>query len=495
MQLPSPVFSPLDTLSNASESLRAIVNTIVDGVVITDDKGTVYWANPATERMLGYPLHELIGHNISKVMPAPHTHQHDDYLRNYLTTGQARVIGIGRRVDGKRKDGSLIPLDLAISEVRLGDARMFAGVMRDMTERQRAEENFQREHAFLESLIETAHAIILVLDREGRIVRFNRFMEELTGFRFSEVRGQEWFTTFLPERDRERIRQLFATCLNGTPIQGHVNPIVTRTGEEKIIAWSARILKDAAGEITGVLSIGNDISELHDAERRLLQSERLAAIGQMMTGLAHESRNALQRAHACLEMLELDLQDRQQQDLTQRARKALDELQCLYDEVRNYAAPLKLERRDCRISDLLEETWEQLKSHRDGKTIRFRTACDPKAARCRIDSLRMQQVFRNILDNAISACGEHGEIDVECESAIHNGKPTIRLSFKDNGTGLNAEQAKGIFEPFYTTKTKGTGLGMPIAKRIIEAHGGEIQIGSEMRSGAEIIIFLPQDET
>ncbi len=500
MQLPTSLHTQFDALPDASESLKAILNTIVDGVVITDEKGTIYSANPATERMLGFSLHELLGYNISMLMPAPHNHQHDSYLSNYLTTGQARIIGMGRRVEGKRKDGSLIPLDLSISEVRLGENRMFAGVMRDMTDRQRAEEIFQREHAFLESLIETAHAIILVLDCDGRIVRFNRFMEELTGIRLSEVRGQEWFTTFLPERHCERIRQLFATCLNGKPIQGHVNPIVTRSGEEKIIAWSARILKDAAGETTGVLSIGNDITELHDAEQRLLQSERLAAIGQMMAGLAHESRNALQRAHACLEMLELDLQDRQQQDLTQRARKALDELQRLYDEVRNYAAPLKLERRDCRLPELLDETWDQLKSHRAGKEICFRSTCEPSTVRCRIDSPRMQQVFRNILDNAISACAQNaevdnGEIEVVCRNAIHNGKPAIRLSFKDNGTGLNPEQAKGIFEPFYTTKTKGTGLGMPIAKRIVEAHGGEIQIGSDVRSGAEIIIFLPRDET
>lgn len=483
----------------ADESLKVVLNTIVDGVIIADERGEIFSANPAAERMFGYQMHELIGANISRLMPSPHRDDHDRYLKDYLAGKQARIIGIGRRVEGVKSDGTLVPIDLSISEVVLGAERMFVGVLRDMTDRQRVEETFQREHAFLESLFEAAHAIILVLDPAGKIVRFNRFMEEMTGFHLDEVRGRDWFTTFLPERDRGRVQQVFDRCSKGEPVKGNINSIVTRTGQERIIAWSARILKDADGQVTGVLSIGNDITELHNAEQRLLQSERLAAIGQMMAGLAHESRNSLQRAHACLEMLSLDLHDRpQQRDLTQRAQRALDELQRLYDEVRNYAAPLNLDRQECRLPDLLRETWEQLKHHTGGKPFEFRVHCEPEAGCCRIDWLRMQQVFRNIFDNSIFACLQNtetidGEIEVDASAVIYLGKPGLRVSIRDNGVGLNRDQIQGIFEPFFTTKTKGTGLGMPIAKRIVEAHGGEICVGDANRSGAEIIILLPRE--
>ncbi|MDA0834079.1 MAG: PAS domain S-box protein [Planctomycetota bacterium] len=494
--------NPFDRLHNqltADESLKVVLNTIVDGVIIADERGVIFSANPAAEKMFGFASHDLIGTNISRLMPSPHRDQHDRYLNEYLAGGQARIIGIGRRVEGLKSDGTLVPIDLSISEVHLGDERIFIGVLRDMTERQRAEEKFQREHAFLESLFETAHAIILVLDTAGKIVRFNGFMEEISGYTLDDVCGNDWFTTFLPLREQERVRSVFHHCLTGQPVQGNINPIVTRTGQERIIAWSARVLKDSAGDMTGVLSIGNDITELHNAEQRLLQSERLAAIGQMMAGLAHESRNSLQRAHACLEMLSLDLDDRpQQRDLTQRTQRALDELQRLYDEVRNYAAPLKLERRECRLSELLKETWEHVQDHTDGKPFEFRIHCDPKVVCCHVDWLRMQQVFRNIFDNSVFACLQnphaiHGEIDVDVSSVAYQGKPGVSLCIRDNGTGMKPDQIKGIFEPFFTSKTKGTGLGMPIAKRIVEAHGGEIFVGNTIRTGTEINILLPRE--
>lgn len=488
----------LDTHLKVDHNLKVVLNTIVDGVIIADERGVILLANPAAERMFGYAMHEMVGTNISGLMPAPHRDDHDQYLQKYLNGGQARIIGIGRRVDGLKRDGSLIPVDLSISEVRLSDERMFIGVLRDMTERQRAEVKFQREHAFLESLFEAAHAIILLLDPEGRIVRFNRFMEDMTGYALDDVKGREWFATFLPARDSDWIRRVFHRCLTGQPIQGHINSIVTRSGQERVIAWSARVLKDAEGNITGVLSIGNDITELRDAEQRLLQSERLAAIGQMMAGLAHESRNSLQRAHACLEMLALDLADQpQQRDLTQRAQRALDELQRLYEEVRNYAAPLKLETHPCSLHELLRETWEQMKHHAVGKPFEFRVHCEPEATECRIDWLKIQQVIRNIFDNAIYSCLQNtdaadGEIDVEATAVAYHGKPALRICFRDNGVGLSPQAVKDLFEPFFTTKTKGTGLGMPIAKRIVEAHGGEIRVGNTSRAGAEIIILLPR---
>ena len=120
--------------------LRAIINTVVDGIVTIDEHGIVESVNPAAERIFGYKARELVGHNINKLMPAPFSQQHDAYIQRYLRTGRARIIGIGRESVGLRKDGSTFPLDLAVSEWRQGKRRMFTGVLRDITERKRAEE-------------------------------------------------------------------------------------------------------------------------------------------------------------------------------------------------------------------------------------------------------------------------------------------------------------------------------------------------------------------
>ena len=231
------------------------------------------------------------------------------------------------------------------------------------------------------------------------------------------------------------------------------------------------------------------------AQQQVVQAERLAAIGQMMTALAHESRNALQRAQACLEMLELDLEDRPELlNLARRSQVAVDELQRLYEEVRGYAAPLVLELREWNLQTICEEVWEHLKTSRSQKMIEFTTDATMVSPVRHIDRHRFGQVLRNIFENSISVLpATDGTIKIAFGLESATTTPRLTISIHDNGPGLNAEQRSRIFEPFYTTKSRGTGLGMAIAKRIMEAHGGEITVGNT-RSGTEIILLLPNEE-
>lgn len=473
---------------------RSILETAVEGIVTIDATGMVESFNPAAERIFGYSGDEVIGRNVRMLMPEPDHSQHDGYLANYLATGERKIIGIGREVQGRRKDGTTFPMELAVSEYELHGRTFFTGMIRDIAERKDAEEALRRQHEFNESMIETAQAIILVLDTQGRIVRINSFMEKLTGFSRAEVQGTDWFTKFLPRRDWPRIRDVFQTAVAGAEVKGIVNPILTKGGIEREIAWWGKALKDDNGVVTGVLSVGHDLTELKEARQKALQAERLAGIGQMMTGLAHESRNALQRAQACLDMLELDLTEQSELlDLTGRARKALNELHRLYEEVRSYAAPVTLETRECALSDAWEQAWTHLQEVRHDKNIRFAAHFDGTSLRCRVDPQRLEQVFRNIFENAIAASPDMGEIVLECADADIDGRAAARISIRDNGAGLTPEQQANILEPFFTTKTKGTGLGMPIAKRIVEAHGGTIDAKNADPRGAEIVVTLPRE--
>lgn len=492
MKEPAEGLAELEIQAAAAANLRAILNTVVDAIVTIDEQGEIRMANQATSRMFGFDHEDLIGQNIGILMPAPYQLEHDEYVRRYVKTGEAQIIGKGREVTARKKDGTLFPIDLAVSELRLENGRMFTGVMRDMTDRRRTEEQLEHERTFSDSLLKTANAIVVVLDEQGRIFRVNDYMEHISGYRSDELYGLDWVTSFIPAREQESIRQLFQKTLGGTPVHSHVNSILTRSGEERQIAWSARRLTNADDVGNGLLAIGSDITELKSTERKLIQNERLAAIGQMMTGLAHESRNALQRTRACLEMLQLDLEDRPDlTDLTRRAGQALDELQRLYEEVRNYAAPLTLELSTCNLADLWSETWEHLNPSRTERRVRFRTNCDVTSLECRCDRNRMYQVLRNILENALAATPEGGDIALDCRDTEINGGSALEIRISDQGSGLTPEQRAKIFEPFYTTKTKGTGLGMAIAKRIIDAHSGTIQAVDRSGPGAEIVITLP----
>jgi PAS domain S-box-containing protein len=375
------------------------------------------------------------------------------------------------------------------------DGRVVAAALTctDITERKRAEEALREEKDFAEGLIATAQAVVLVLDAEGRIVRSNPYLEELSGYRPEEMCGRDWLTLLIPEPDRPRAREMILRALSGDGSGRHTTPVVTRGGAERAVEWSSKALRGAGGEPFGVLAIGHDITLLREAQRQALQAERLAAIGQMVAGLTHESRNALQRSQACLEMLALEVQDRPQAlDLVARTRKAQGHLHHLFEEVRDYAAPLKLKPQPCDLGELLQEVWNDLAWLRQGREARLRAEAGGADLRCAADRFRLAQVFRNVLENALSACGGGLEVEVEWSEAELDGRPALRTAVRDNGPGLSAEARGRIFEPFFTTKTHGTGLGMAIARRIVEAHGGRIAVGNGAGPGAEILVTLPR---
>jgi signal transduction histidine kinase len=238
------------------------------------------------------------------------------------------------------------------------------------------------------------------------------------------------------------------------------------------------------------------VAQVKEMERRALQAERLAAIGQMVAGLAHESGNALARSQACLEMLALEVEDlAEAKDLIERIQRAQNDLQRLFEEIRNYAAPLKLQREECDLGGIWRQAWTHLSVQHGGRQVVLRSETDGHDLECLADPFRLEQVFRNIFENALAACKDPVEIDVTCRPSSLHGHRALTVAVRDNGPGLSAEQQRRMFEPFFTTKTKGTGLGMAIARRILEAHGGEILAGGEPGRGAEIRITLPRGTT
>jgi len=473
-----------------NHAIQAAENAIIICDANLPDQPIIF-VNAAFEKMTGYQAGEVIGRNARFLQGTDRTQPGRQEIIKGLSRGQAVHV----KMRNYRKNGSMFWNEIWISPVKnpQGDITHFIAVQNDITELHNMMEETQQQRDFAESILDTAQAIILVLDNDGNIVRFNSFMEEITGYPLSEVAGLDWFDLFIPPTEQSEVKNLFASAINQYPVEGHINRIVTKSGNFLTIAWWAKLLYDSNNNLRGVLSIGHDITDYTLAQERALQAERLAAIGQMVTGLAHESRNALQRAQACLEMLELDLDNQPEQlDLTLRCQKALDDLYRLYEEVRSYAAPIKLDRRECCLEDIWTKTWANLDAERAGRHINFSQQVNDVSLVCRVDPHRMTQVFRNIFENSLAVCEETGEVSVRCGECKWQNQDALQISIRDNGPGLTGEQAAKIFQPFFTTKQKGTGLGMAIAKRIIEAHGGSIDVGNRSQRGAEILITLPR---
>lgn len=373
------------------------------------------------------------------------------------------------------------------------NAELLRQRLRQLSERRQLAESSRRSELAFRTLVESAGCMILTLRSGRRIDFFNAFAEEVTGFSAADARGRDFFELLVPDEDRRRCSDVFDCVRQGAMLRNYRTLLCRRDGSRAEVLWNARLLEQSPGE-TVTLAVGQDITSLAEAQQRALQAERLAAVGQMVVGLAHESRNALQRSQACLEMLEIEIeQNPAAQDLVRRMQKAQDQLTTLFNEVRGYVAPIQLELGDYALEEIWREAWDSLAVQRQGRSVTFREFVGVASPRCRVDHFRMVQVFRNLLENALAACRDPSEIQIVCHRTIWRGSDALLVAIRDNGPGLNAEQRARIFEPFYTTKTHGTGLGMPIAKRIVEAHGGDLTVGTEWSHGAEIVLMLPRN--
>jgi PAS domain S-box-containing protein len=355
--------------SGEQARLESIVETAVDGIITIDESGLTESFNPAAERMFGYSADEVIGQNVSILLPAPYRNEHNGYLRRYLVTGEKRIVGSGREVTGRRKDGSTFPMRLSVGEFWLGDQRRFTGIVHDLTEQKQA-------------------------------------------------------------------------------------------------------------------------------EQRALQAERLAAIGQMVTVLTHEGRNSLQLSQANLDMLCLEIEDRPEAlDCASRIQTAQDRLQRLFEQLREFAAPICLDREPYNLRSLVGQVFNELSAVHTDKQICLREQANGTDLHCAVDAFRMHQVFRNILENSIAASPNPVQISIAWTSSELNGAPALQVVLRDNGPGLSAEHKEKVFEPFFTTKKRGTGLGLVIARRIVEAHDGQIAAGGNGSGGAEFVIKVPRESS
>jgi PAS domain S-box-containing protein len=203
-----------EALQESEARTRAILETAVDAIITIDERGTVESVNPATERLFGYPAAELVGRNVKVLMPPPYREEHDAYLHNYLSTGQKKIIGVGREVVGRRKDGTTFPMDLAVSEVRLGDRRLFTGIARDISERKRAEEALRESEQRWRNLTETLPQLVWTARPDGFMDYGSAQIVQYMGRPESALLGWGWLEMLHPE-DRERTRQAWRAAVEG----------------------------------------------------------------------------------------------------------------------------------------------------------------------------------------------------------------------------------------------------------------------------------------
>jgi len=371
------------------------------------------------------------------------------------------------------------------------NAQALRGSLQRLAHRRWLAQEKARSEAMFRNLVQAAPCLIVILRQDLSIRYFSHFAESLTGYRSEEVLNQNFVDVFLPDFGQSEIAPTIDNIFAQQHPESHQRAIRCANSGQRWIVWNTQVLDDVDGN-AGILAVGQDVTEFRRATEQLVQSERLSAIGEAMTGLAHESRNALQRSQAFLELLSVEVAGQAEAlRLVDCIQDAQNHLHQLYEEVRQYAAPIRLERHSYFASELVEETWAYLEQARVNRQAQLQVDESGRSLKAEVDRFMIQQVFRNILENSLAACADPVTIFFSGEITEESGQKRLHLSLRDNGPGLNPDQRERIFEPFYTTKLRGTGLGMTLSKRIVEAHGGQIQVG--LGPGTEILIVLPLD--
>ena len=236
----------------------------------------VFEANIAAHALLGVSPHQLVGATLSSFVTDAYVHPFTLHVRDVFAGNEKQAVALTLATPAGRE----LPVLLEAIAMRGDSSRDQIHVaLIDLTAVQQSEEKLRADSHFIARLIDTAQAIILVLDAEGRVVQFNPFMAKLSGYDLDEVRGKNWFEVFLPGDEQARIASLFESSLRGAEVRDNVNAILTKDGEQRVIQWSGSPLKDATGTIVGVLSVGLDITERRQREREvLIEKERNRAI-------------------------------------------------------------------------------------------------------------------------------------------------------------------------------------------------------------------------
>jgi two-component system, LuxR family, sensor kinase FixL len=327
---------------------------------------------------------------------------------------------------------------------------------------------------------------IVLIEESGAIAELNAAALELFGIGPDAAHGGS-ITDLLPD-----LAPLFPAgkLLAASRARGGIEAEASRpSGAIPVHITVSESLSRGGAEYILVV---RDFRAVHSAQRRLLETERLAAIGETMTALAHESRNALQRMQSCLTLLKLR-GGGEVQDLVDDMQEAQDQLQRLYEEVRSFAAPVQMRMRRTDARKLLEKTWRQLRLAWVPKRVRceFDVVKEEPLPMVRADAGRLGQAFRNVLENAIEAAPPGTAIVVRTTLPGPVSDPSLRIDIEDEGPGIPATTREHVFDLLFTTKHGGTGMGLAIAKRIVHEHRGEIEIDGSELGGARVTVSLP----
>jgi len=342
---------------------------------------------------------------------------------------------------------------------------------------------------FLSGIIRDSAEAIVTFDASDHITSWNRAAERIFGWRAEEVVGSG-IDRMLPEdpsilEDRRRVAERLRA---GEIVHDHETTRVRRDGKPITVRISWSPLYDASRKIIGSVGIVLDVTTQQEMHQRLIERERLAAVGEMAAHVAHEVRNPLAGIRAACEVLFSGIDNpEERKEIGEEVLHQIDRLSGTVSELLVFAAPRAIETRACDLNHVIARVLSLFEEDAAASDVRVERALQPDLPEVSIDAAAFEQVIYNLLINAAQAMGQGGRIGIGTSLADEG----VEIRVRDSGGGIPADVQELLFQPFFTTRTEGTGLGLAIARKIVVAHGGTITASNPPGGGAEFRIRLP----
>ena len=478
---------PPESLGEVSDAhLAGIVASAMDAIVTTDEAQRVVLFNPAAERMFGRKSADVIGQPIDVLLPERFRAAHREHMDRFARSSQtSRRMGQLGRVYGLRADGKEFPVEAAISKTSSEGGTLLAAILRDVTEQDRAAETAR----LLASIVRSSDDAILGTDRDGRILTWNPAAQEIYGYSLHEIEGKP-LTSLVPDELQDRLRELLDQARQGRTV-GHVETVgLRKDGRRFDVSLGVSPRRDGAGAIAGASVTARDVSERKNLERRLRQTEELAALATIVTGIAHDIGTPMNVILGYTDMLARSLREEKNLERIRIIKEQIERVTRLIQTLMNFARPQHEAPRLLRIEDVAERALGLIAETARKRGIAIERAF-AETPRILAQAERLERAFLDLFVNACDAMPSGGTLRV-ATCAMREG---VEIQIEDTGTGIAPDALERIFEPFYTTKPrgKGTGLGLLVTRSIVVEHGGTIDVQSELGKGACFAIWLPRE--
>ncbi|MBX3343608.1 MAG: PAS domain S-box protein [Nitrospira sp.] len=489
-------------MHRSQAGLMAILEAAVDGIVVINERGIIESVNPAVTKLFGYTPDQLLGQNVKMLMPDPYHTEHDQYLRNYLTSGLKKVIGIGREVLGRRSDGTSFPIHLAVNEILVDGSRKFAGIVRDISSQILSEMQFRQ-------VVDSAPNGLLMIDPHGTIMMVNKQVEAMFGYSREELLGNR-VEMLMPERFRSNHstyrrgyfsgptsramgvgRDLPGLRRDGSefPVEIGLNPIDTPQGRLALAS-----IVDISGRKRMEDALAKAAEDLEEKNRELSKTRDMALrAGQAKTDflatMSHEIRTPMNGVLGMTTLLLDTTLTAEQRDYLQTLRSSSESLLRIINDILDFskieAGKFTIEHIPFDLRLTIEDTLDILAPTAQGRQLELVGLIDAQTPRTVVgDPGRIRQILTNLVGNAIKFT-EHGEVLIQVLQTDEDpGSVVLRFEVIDTGIGLSPEAQAKMFQAFTQAdsstarKYGGTGLGLTICKRLVELMGGTIGLQS-----------------